>query len=114
MVKTVFRTGNVNGRYQLLIYDGHGSHCTSEFLAHTIEHKILAFVLVPHSLHLTKPLDATIFSPLKWLLAGVLTLLYQLGIGKMQKPEWIESYYEVHQKAIFVKSIKPGFSSTGI
>ena len=32
----------------------------------------------------------------------------------MEKPEWIEAYYEAHQQAFSIKSIKSGFFSTGI
>ena len=103
-----------NGWYRLLIYDSHSSHCTSEFLTHAIEHKILAFVLVPHSSHVTQPLDAIIFSPLKRILSGVTTPLFQLGIDKMQNPEWVEAYYQACNQAFSIKSIKSGFSSTSI
>ena len=39
----------VNSKYRLLIFDGHDSHLSPEFLGHTMEHKILAFSLVPHA-----------------------------------------------------------------
>jgi len=103
-----------DGRYRLLILDGHGSHCTSDFLAHAMEHKILVFLLVAHSSHISQPLDATIFGPLKRILSRTTAPLFQLGIFKMPKDEWIEAYYTAHQQAFSVKNIKAGFSSTGI
>jgi len=57
-------------QYRLLICDGHGSHCTSPFLKCAIENKIVIFVLISHSSHLTQPLDLSIFGPLKRVLAG--------------------------------------------
>ena len=101
------------GQYRLLIYNGYSSHYTSEFLSHTIEHKILYFILVLHFSHLTQPLDATIFGPLTCILSGITTPLFQLGIGKMQKLEGIEFYYQVHNQT-FIKNIKSDFSSTSI
>ena len=103
-----------NGQYRLLICDGHDSHCTSDFLAHCIEHKILVFLLVPHSSHLTQPLDATVFGPLKRILSGIAAPLFQLGISRIQKIEWLEAYYRAHKRAFSTQTIKSGFSSTGI
>ena len=103
-----------NGQYRLLICDGHGSHTTPEFLAHAIEHQILVVLLIPHSSHLAQPLDATIFGPLKRILSGITTSIFQLGMSKMPKDEWIEAYYKAHYRAFSIKSIKAGFSSTGI
>jgi hypothetical protein len=103
-----------NGQYRLLICDGHGSHTTPEFLAHAIEHQILVVLLIPHSSHLAQPLDATIFGPLKRILSGITTSIFQLGLSKMPKDEWIEAYYKAHYRAFSIKSIKAGFSSTGI
>jgi len=79
-----------------------------------MEHKILIFLLVPHSSHITQPLDATIFGPLKRILSGLTAPLFQLGMSKMPKDEWIEAYYKAHQQAFSIKNIKAAFSSTGI
>src|SRR5579859_196197 len=40
--------------------------------------------------------------------------MFQFGVTKIQKPEWLEAYYEAHPRAFSVKTIKAGFSSTGI
>src|SRR2546423_5389175 len=103
-----------NGQHRLLICDGHGSHTTPEFLAHAVEHKILVVLLIPHSSHITQPLNATIFSPLKQILSSIITSIFQLGMLKMAKDEWIEAYYKAHYRDFSVKSIKAEFFSTGI
>jgi hypothetical protein len=53
-----------NSRH-LLIIDGHFSHVTARFIAYCITSKIDLFLLLPHSLHKTQPLDLSIFGPLK-------------------------------------------------
>lgn len=103
-----------NGKYRLLILDRHDSHCTPEFLAHTMEHKILAFALVPHTSHICQPLDNSIFGPLKRVLSGELNRLFHLGITRVQKWEWLAAYYSAHQKVFNYNNIMSGFSSTGI
>ena len=77
----------------MLICDRHDSYCTGDCLTRCIEHKILVFLLVPHSSHLTQPLDATVFGALKWILSGITAPLFQLGISRIQKIEWLEAYY---------------------
>jgi len=103
-----------NGKYRLLILDGHDSHCTPEFLAHAMQHKILAFALIPHTSHICQPLDNSIFGPLKRVLSGELNRLFQLGITRVQKWEWLAAYYLAHEKVFNYKNIMSGFSSTGI
>src|SRR5438477_2868557 len=103
-----------NERYRLLICDGHDSHCTPEFLAHCIKYKIAVVLLIPHSSHITQPLDATVFGALKRILSRIVNPMFQLGVTKIQTPKWVEAYYTVHPRAFSVKTIKAGFSSTGI
>ncbi len=79
-----------------------------------MEHRILLFLLVPHSSYLTQSLDATVFGSLKRILSGIVNSIFQLGVTKIQKPEWLGAYYEAHPRAFSVKTIKAGFSSTGI
>ena len=103
-----------NGQYRLFLCNGHGSHCTGPFLAHSIQHKILVFVLIPHSSHLTQPLDNSIFGPLKRVLSGKVCPLFQTGISRIQKAEWLKGYYDAHRQVFSSKNIKGGFSGTGI
>jgi hypothetical protein len=53
------------GKWRMLIFDGHGSHTSDEFLYYCWSHKIVPFQLPPHSTHLLQPLDIGLFQPLK-------------------------------------------------
>src|SRR5438105_2950590 len=103
-----------NGHHRLLICDGHDSHCTTEILAHYIEYKILLFLLVPHSSHIVQPLDAGLFCIVKLHLSGNAAPIFQLGISRIQKAEWLKAYYPAHHDAFSIQNIKSCFSSTGI
>lgn len=48
---------------RLLIFDGHGSHITYEFVLFCINRNILLLCLPSHSTHLLQPLDVGLFSP---------------------------------------------------
>ena len=55
----------VNGQKCLLLYDGHDSHISAQFVRFYIDHNIILFLLLLHSSHLLQPLNINIFSPLK-------------------------------------------------
>jgi DDE superfamily endonuclease len=102
------------GRHRLLICDGHDSHSTADFLAHCIEHKILLFLLIPHSSHIVQPLDAGIFRGVKLRLSGHVAPSINLGTDKIEKSEWLDFYYAAHGDVFTPENIKSCFSSTGI
>jgi hypothetical protein len=54
--------------WHLLIIDSYSSHVTARFIAYCITSKIDLFLLLPHLLHKTQPLDLSIFRPLKTVL----------------------------------------------
>src|SRR5437762_3042004 len=54
-----------NGEWHLLLFDGHDSHISGDWFPHCLDNKIIPALLVPHSSHLTQPLDIGVFSPLK-------------------------------------------------
>ncbi|KAI1675628.1 DDE-1 domain containing protein [Pyrenophora tritici-repentis] len=51
-------------RWRLLIFDGHGSHLTAEFIDFCDANRILLVIYPPHSTHSLQPLDVVLFSPL--------------------------------------------------
>ncbi|SAM74784.1 uncharacterized protein UBRO_20499 [Ustilago bromivora] len=53
------------GKYQLLILDGHGSHNTAELIQQAWDSHIVCLCLPPHATHLLQPLDVVIFGPLQ-------------------------------------------------
>jgi hypothetical protein len=55
----------LNGRYHLLILDGHESHHSAGFESYCKENGIITLCMLPHSLHLLQPLDVGCFGSLK-------------------------------------------------
>ena len=53
------------GKYWMLIFDGHGSHLTQEFLDYCWLHHIRPFQLPLYTTHLLQPLDVGVFLSLK-------------------------------------------------
>ena len=93
-------------RTRLLIYDGHDSHISAEFLRHCLDNDILLILLRSHSSHLMQSLDVGVFGPLKTAVSSQLAELISTGISHLQKIEWMEAYISAREKAFSVKNIQ--------
>jgi len=103
-----------NGQMRLLIFDGHGSHTTSDVIRHCILNKIKLALLPPHSSHLTQPLDIGVFSSLKAHLTPQLDRYIRTGIPRIQKVEWTDAFIKARKQAFTVQNILSGWSGTGL
>ena len=101
-------------RTRLLICDGYYSHISAKFVAHCIENNICLFLLLPHSSHLLQPLDVGIFSPLKTAVSADLDRLIRVGIARLEKVEWVESYIRARPNAFTEKNIRAGWRHSGL
>jgi len=52
------------GKYRLLILDGHLSHASLEFVQYCEDNLIMPLCLPPYSTHLLQPFDVSVFGPL--------------------------------------------------
>jgi len=100
--------------YRLLIFDGHDSHITGEFVAHCTENNIIPMILPPHSSHLTQPLNVGIFGPLKKHMSAKIDPLIRMGVPRIQKIEWLAAFVSAHNQAVCHRNILGGFRGTGI
>ncbi|KAJ5743320.1 transcriptional regulator family: Centromere protein B DNA-binding region [Penicillium manginii] len=53
------------GEKRILLFDGHGSHKTYEFIQTALDYDIIPFCFYPHSTHICQPLDGKPFLALK-------------------------------------------------
>src|SRR5271169_835402 len=97
------------GRTRLLICDGHDSHISAKFVVHCIENNICLFLLLPHSSHLLQPLDVGVFSPLKTAVTADLDRLIRVGVTRLEKAEWVESYIRARPNAFTARNIRAGW-----
>jgi hypothetical protein len=103
-----------NKRKRLLICDGHDSHISAEFVRYCIDNDILILLLVPHSSHLTQPLDVGVFGPLKRAMSAQLDPIFRTGISHLQKVEWMEAYVKARHIAITTSNILGGWRGAGL
>ena len=86
-----------NSRH-LLIIDGHSSHVTARFIAYCITSKIDLFLLPPHSLHKTQPLNLSIFGPLKTALNLEVDRTFQHLTMRLLRVEWTSTYIKARAR----------------
>lgn len=117
-LKTIFipetKPTNLNER-RLLIIDGHGSHCTAEFLYECYHYNIYLLFLPAHSSHVLQPLDVAVFSAVK--------TSYRKELGNrpndndsspVGKRIFLECYAIAREAGITEKNIRLGWRTSGL
>jgi hypothetical protein len=98
----------------LLIIDGHSSHVTARFIAYCITSKIDLFLLPPHSLHKTQPLDLSIFGLLKTAINLEVDRIFRHSTMRLPRVEWTSAYIKARARCFRPSSIESGFRKAGI
>ena len=102
------------GVYRLLLLDGHGSHCTKEFIDYCDEKKIIPFCLPPHSTHLLQPLDVVVFQPLKHYHTEAVEQATRSGCSDFNKLEFLSAISSIRKQAFKKSTILSSFRKTGL
>ena len=98
----------------MLIFDGHGSHTTSDIIRHCILNRIQIALLPPHSSHLTQPLDVRVFSSMKAHMTQEMHCIIRMGVPRIQKIEWLDAFITAHKLSFTIQNILSGWSGTGL
>jgi len=100
---------------RLLIVDGHGSHCTDDFMYLCFRENIYMLFLPPHTSHALQPLDVGVFSSLKTAYRRYIRdLAAQTDSSPVGKLNFLRCYSKARKDAFSEKNIKAGFQGTGI
>jgi len=116
-LKEIFDEGTkryTQGKYRLLILDGHHSHNTPEFNDYCKENDIIALYMPPHASHLLQPLDIACYSPLKRAYGRQVEELMRLGQHHIDKSEFLERYIPARRQAISESNIMAAFRASGL
>ena len=107
-------TKHCKGKWRLLIFDGHGSHSTSEFRDFCLQNCILTLCMPAHTSHILQPLDVSCFGPLKKAYGSQIENKMRLGINHITKEEFLPAFFAAHQQTMTVETISSGFRATGL
>ena len=101
------------GGKRVLIFDGHGSHTTTEFLQ-LCEYDIRPLCFFPHSTHLCQPLDGKPFLSYKQHFRSFNTDLSFWAGEPVGKSEFLRIIGPIREKAFNQRIIRESFKDRGI
>lgn len=101
-------------RKRLLLLDGHGSHCTYEFIEFCDQHDIIPFYLPPHSTHLLQPLDLMVFQPYKHSHAAAVNDATRSGCTNFNKIEFLAALTSIRKNTFKPSTIHAAWRAAGI
>jgi hypothetical protein len=109
-------SGKAKRDWRLLILDGHGSHCTLDFLEWCHKRRILVAIYPPHSTHRLQPLDVSLFRPLATYYSQALDAhtRQSLGLSSISKRDFFTIFYPAFDKAFTEENVRSGWRKTGI
>ena len=108
-----FTRAKANGRYRLLVVDGHSSHFTMGFLEYARNHKIAVLCYPSHSTHIYQGLDVVIFGVLKRAWSEERDKFEKSGPA-VSKVNFLEVYAKAHVRAFTKENILAAFKKTGM
>ncbi|KAF5378494.1 hypothetical protein D9615_007116 [Tricholomella constricta] len=103
-----------NGRYRLLLVDGHNSHYTRGFLVYARAHRIYVVCYPSHSTHIYQGLDVVIFAVLKRYWSEERDKFERETKDKVSKTNFLRVYAAAHVRAFTPENIKAAFRKTGL
>ena len=102
------------GEWRALFLDGHGSHCTGEFLYECLTNAIVPIFLIPHTSHLMQPCDLGPFAQLKRLYGQKLADHIKIGRAEITRADFNVLYNEARQQGMTKQYIQAGWSRSGL
>ena len=109
-----FTNGRTQGRYRLLVLDGHGSHLTPQFDQICAENNIIPICMPAHSSHLLQPLDIGCFAVLKRSYGSLVDQKMRLGINHIDKLDFLAAYPQARYDAFKEGSVQNSFQAAGL
>lgn len=99
---------------RFLFVDGHGSHCTLEFLDYAAEHNIIVISYPPHLTQLLQGLDVACFGPLKIFWSQEKAKWEYKMRQRVSKDTFLRVYSYAQERAFTQPTIRSAFRTTGI
>lgn len=107
------QTARTDGKWRLLLVDGHNSHYTRSFLEYARDHKIAVLCYPSHATHVYQGLDVVVFAPLKRAIRKQRDAHLREG-ESMDKSNFLTIYGKAHLQAITSALITEAFDKTGV
>jgi hypothetical protein len=102
-----------DNEYRMLLMDGFESHLTYSALKFCEQHKIIVFLLPPHTSHFLQPLDVSVFQQWKHHHSRILDQNIRQSVGPLDKNSFFACLNEIREKTLTERVIKAGFRKCG-
>ena len=102
------------GRYRLLVLDGHGSYLTAQFDQICSENEIIPICMPAHSSHLLQPLDIGCFAVLKRSYGSLVNQKMRLGVNHIDKLDFLIAYPNARDSAFQALTINNSFAAADL
>ena len=103
-----------NGKYCLLIMDGHNSHYTIAFLLLACLHMVIVICYVAHGTHIYQGLDVVVFAVLKHYFGVEQDALFHTTGNTIDKGNFLQVISKAYITTLTPELIKTIFCKTGI
>jgi hypothetical protein len=100
--------------WRMLIFDGHSSHMTIEFINYCWECKVIPFLLPLHTTHLLQPLDVGVFQLMKQHHQNLLAEQVRFGGMEYTKMDFLDAYQEIRNLTMKKKTILHAWEKAGL
>lgn len=100
--------------FRLLVIDGFTGHGAFIFREYCKKFDIIVVTLLPHSTHMTQPMDVGVFQPLKATHQKVLRQALRGGAITFSRLEFMEGFQRIFDGGFKPKNIISGFEKSGI
>ena len=106
---------NFGQEWILVVYDGHTTHTGIGLINWAKEHKVILFLLPPHSSWKTQPLDVGVFHPFKHIFRAECHRFMRRNSGKtISRSNMVKLICSAHAKAFTPSNIMASFKKTGV
>lgn len=99
---------------RLLLFDGHESHLTYEFLQFCGQHYIVPYCFPPHTTHLVQPLDGQPFQAYKHFYRKRNNELASRGAEMDDKSDFLKQIHSIRTETFKQRTIRHAFEKRGI
>ena len=100
--------------HRLLLFDGHRSHLTAEFLEYCDQARIIPFAFIPHTTHVAQPLDGKPFLTYKQHFRRWNRRMTLWGGSVIDKGEFLEGIEVIRAKTFTTRIVRKSFAERGI
>jgi hypothetical protein len=101
-------------RFRLLLIDNFSGHCDIRVSQYAQAFDIRILPLIPHSSHITQPLDVGVFQPMKAQHRRLLNEMVAIGHTSFRRLDFVKILTPIYNRGIQPHHILTGFEETGL